>query len=137
MTTSTAPAHQGAPPKGRPIQWESIKLPAWLTGLIGGVAIIILWWMIATLYVTSTGAHPIPTPLEVVMSYIDSGWEYYWRNFSVTLAEAGIGYVWGNGIALFLAGLVLVIPGSRASSPSSRSSPTASRSSRSASSRSF
>ena len=44
------------------------------------------------------------------MSYIDSGWEYYWRNFSVTLAEAGIGYVWGNGIALFLAGLVLVIP---------------------------
>ena len=27
--------------------------------------------MVATLYVTSTGAHPIPTPLEVVMSYID------------------------------------------------------------------
>lgn len=117
MTTSTAPAGEGAPPStnggppgGRAIQWESIKLPAWLTGLIGGAAIIILWWMVATLYVTSTGAHPIPTPLEVVMSYIDSGWEYYWRNFSVTLAEAGIGYVWGNGIALILAGLVLVIP---------------------------
>ena len=69
--------------------------------------------MVATLYVTSTGAHPIPTPLEVVMSYIDSGWEYYWRNFSVTLAEAGIGYVWGNGIALFLAGLVLRDPPAR------------------------
>ena len=124
MTTSTAPAEQGSgaepqparpgtnggPPRGRPIQWESIKLPAWLTGLIGGAAIIILWWMVATLYVTSTGAHPIPTPLEVVMSYIDSGWEYYWRNFSVTLTEAGIGYVWGNGIALILAGLVLVVP---------------------------
>ena len=117
MTTSTAPAGEGAPPStnggppnGRAIQWESIKLPAWLTGLIGGAAIIILWWMVATLYVTSTGAHPIPTPLEVVMSYIESGWEYYWRNFSVTLAEAGIGYVWGNGIALILAALVLVIP---------------------------
>ena len=43
-----------------PIQWESIKLPAWLTGLIGGVAIIILWWMVATLYVDidRRAAHP-------------------------------------------------------------------------------
>ncbi|MET0828821.1 MAG: ABC transporter permease subunit [Microbacterium sp.] len=121
MTTSTAPAERGSgaepqtetsppPPGARPIQWESITLPAWLTGLIGGVAIIILWWMIATLYVTSTGAHPIPTPLQVLQSYVDSGWEYYWRNFSVTIAEAGIGYLWGNGIALILAALVLVIP---------------------------
>ena len=99
-----------SPARGRPIQWESIKLPAWLTGVIGGVAIIIVWWMVAVLFVTSTGAHPIPTPFEVVQSYIASGWEYYWRNFSVTLLEAGIGYVWGNGIALVLAALVLVIP---------------------------
>lgn len=106
MTTSS-PA---SPQKGRAIHWESIKLPAWLTGVIGGVAIIILWWMIAVLFVTSTGAHPIPTPLEVVQSYVTSGWEYYWRNFSVTLVEAGIGYLWGNGIALVLAALVLVVP---------------------------
>jgi len=92
------------------IQWESIKLPAWLTGAIGGAAIIILWWMIATLYVAPTGARPIPTPLAVVQSYLASGWEYYWRNFSVTLVEAGIGYVWGNGIALILAAIVLVVP---------------------------
>lgn len=114
MTTDTAvapPTTDASPPKGgRPIQWESFAFPAWLTGLIGGIGIIILWWMIAVLYVTPTGAHPIPTPLQVVQSYIESGWEYYWRNFSVTLAEAGIGYVWGNGIALILAGLVLVIP---------------------------
>jgi ABC-type nitrate/sulfonate/bicarbonate transport system permease component len=116
MTTDTAapptPSGTGGTPggKGRPIQWENYTFPAWLTGLIGGIGIIILWWMIAVLYVTPTGAHPIPTPLQVVQSYIESGWEYYWRNFSVTLAEAGIGYVWGNGIALVLAGLVLVVP---------------------------
>lgn len=104
MTTETAP------PKGRAIQWESVRLPPWLTGAIGAAAIIILWWMVATLFVSKTGARPIPTPLEVVLSYIDSGWEYYWRNFSVTLAEAGIGYLWGNGIALVLAGIVLVVP---------------------------
>ena len=106
---ATEPGNGGAQ-KSRAIQWESIALPAWLTALIGGAAIIIVWWMIATLYVTPTGARPIPTPLEVILSYVDSGWEYYWRNFSVTLAEAGIGYLWGNGIALVLAGLVLVIP---------------------------
>jgi ABC-type nitrate/sulfonate/bicarbonate transport system permease component len=110
MTTDTPVAPPSTNGGGRAIQWESFRLPPWLTGAIGGVAIIILWWMIATLYVTPTGARPIPTPLEVVMSYIDSGWEYYWRNFSVTLTEAGIGYVWGNGIALILAGLVLVVP---------------------------
>ncbi|SFR89188.1 ABC-type nitrate/sulfonate/bicarbonate transport system, permease component [Microbacterium sp. cf046] len=108
--TTDSPVAPPVAPKGRPIQWESVKLPAWLTGLIGGIGIIILWWMVATLYVTSTGAHPIPTPLQVVQSYVESGWEYYWRNFSVTLAEAGIGYLWGNGIALILAALVLVIP---------------------------
>jgi len=102
--TTDKPASPG------PIQWESIKLPAWLTGAIGGAAIIILWWMIATLYVAPTGARPIPTPLAVVQSYLASGWEYYWRNFSVTLAEAGIGYLWGNGIALILAAIVLVVP---------------------------
>ena len=102
--TTDKPASPGA------IQWESIRLPAWLTGAIGGAAIIILWWMIATLYVAPTGARPIPTPLAVVQSYLASGWEYYWRNFSVTLVEAGIGYVWGNGIALILAAIVLVVP---------------------------
>ena len=92
------------------IVWQDIKLPAWLTGVIGGVVLIIAWWVIAELFVTSTGAHPIPTPLAVVMSYIDSGIDYYWRNFSVTLVEAGIGYLWGNGIALVLAAIVLVVP---------------------------
>ena len=105
MSTETVDPH-----RGRPIQWESITLPAWLTGIIGGAAIVILWWMIAVLYVTPTGAHPIPTPLQVIQSYIESGAEYYLRNFSVTLAEAGIGYLWGNGIALVLAALVLVVP---------------------------
>ena len=122
MTTETSasagPASGGDPLKsarppsgaGRAIRWESVRLPAWLTGMIGGAAIVILWWLVATLYVSPTGARPIPTPLEVVLSYIDSGGEYYWRNFSVTLSEAGIGYLWGNGIALILAAVVLVAP---------------------------
>lgn len=122
MTTETnAPAQGDSPgasvrntpdpsPRGRPVRWEGIVLPVWLAGLIGGVAIVILWWVIAAVYIAPTGARPIPTPLEVVLSYAESGAEFYWRNFSVTLAEAGIGYLWGNGIALILAAIVLVIP---------------------------
>jgi len=106
MTTETAP-EKG---KAGAIQWESFRLPPWLTGIIGGIGIIILWAIIASVYVSPTGSHPIPTPVEVVQSYIESGWEYYWRNFSVTITEAGIGYVWGNGIALILAAIVLVVP---------------------------
>ncbi|GAA1977822.1 ABC transporter permease [Microbacterium pumilum] len=103
MTTETTP-------KPGAILWQDIKLPAWVTGVIGGLLIVILWWMVAVFYVTPTGAHPIPTPLAVVQTYVESGWEYYWRNFSVTLTEAAIGYFWGNAIALILAAVVLVIP---------------------------
>lgn len=104
------PAGNGSAQRGRAVRWEGIVLPVWLAGLIGGLGIVILWWVIAAVYVAPTGARPIPTPLEVVLSYADSGAEFYWRNFSVTLAEAGIGYLWGNGIALILAAVVLIVP---------------------------
>ena len=56
---------------------------------------------------------PIPTPIAVVQQVIsdiqhDPG--FYARNFGVTLAEAGIGYLWGNGLALALAAIVLLLP---------------------------
>lgn len=102
MTTDAA--------KPRAIRWESFRLPPWFTGLIGAAALVIVWWMVAVLFVSSTGAHPIPTPLEVVVSFGQNGLDYFVRNFGVTLVEAGIGYVWGNLVALVLAALVLVIP---------------------------
>jgi ABC-type nitrate/sulfonate/bicarbonate transport system permease component len=99
-----------APTKGRAIQWEDVRLPAWVTGVMGGIALIVLWWIVSAIFIAPSGAHVIPSPLEVILSYADSGWEYYWRNFSVTLVESGIGYLWGNGIALALAFLVLLVP---------------------------
>ncbi|KNC34055.1 hypothetical protein FF38_08283, partial [Lucilia cuprina] len=52
----------------------------------------------------------IPTPPQVVAEIVDSGWSYFARNFSVTISEAGTGYLWGNGLALLLSALVLVVP---------------------------
>ncbi|MDQ1082765.1 MULTISPECIES: ABC transporter permease [Microbacterium] len=99
--------------KGRAIQWEDVRLPAWVTGLIGGVAIVLLWWILAATVFSNVGpggVQAIPTPLQVVLEFGATGWDFYARNLSVTLAEAGTGYLWGNGLALLLSALVLVVP---------------------------
>ncbi|MGO2112132.1 MAG: ABC transporter permease, partial [Pseudoclavibacter sp.] len=56
------------------------------------------------------GVSPIPTPPEVIGSIIGDGFDFYWRNASVTLAEAGIGFAAGNVLAVATAGLVLLAP---------------------------
>jgi len=92
---------------------RAVRLPAWLTGVLGGVGIILLWWVLAaTVFarVGPGGVQAIPTPPQVVAEIVDSGWSYFARNFSVTISEAGTGYLWGNGLALLLSALVLVVP---------------------------
>lgn len=92
---------------------RAVRLPPWLTGVLGGVGIILLWWVLAaTVFarVGPGGVQAIPTPPQVVAEIVDSGWSYFARNFSVTISEAGTGYLWGNGLALLLSALVLVVP---------------------------
>ncbi len=88
-------------------------LPSWAVGLIGGLALVALWWFVAAVVYGSVGpgqARPIPTPPEVVAQWVDDGLALYTRNFAVTLQEAATGFLWGNGIALLCAALVLVVP---------------------------
>lgn len=99
-----------AAPKGRAIQWEDVRLPPWVTGVIGGVALIAGWWILSASLLNPSGKQIIPSPPQVIGAYFETGWDYFARNFSVTLAEAGIGYLWGNGLALLLAFLVLLVP---------------------------
>ena len=80
------------------------RIPPWAIGVLGGVVIVAVWWLLAL------WAAAIPTPPQVVLEFGDAGWAYFWRNFSVTLAGAGVGYLWGNGLALVLSGLVIVVP---------------------------
>ncbi|MDX2376309.1 ABC transporter permease subunit [Microbacterium sp. LRZ72] len=97
----------------RPIQWEDVHLPPWMTGVIGGVGIIALWWILAATVFSNVGpggVQAIPTPPQVIIELFETGFDFYVRNFSVTLAEAGLGYLWGNGLALLLSALVLVVP---------------------------
>ena len=84
-----------------------------LMAVVSVVVLIGVWWLIALAAAHSAGAghtSPIPTPWDVVHTIGHLGLHYYWTQFSVTLWEAGLGYLWGNGIALVLAALVIVVP---------------------------
>ena len=87
------------------------KLPPWAVGLIGIVAIVGVWWVAALVSAPVGGKYvPIPTPPEVIASILGDGFAFFWKAFSVTLTEAGIGFFWGNLIALVLSAFVLVVP---------------------------
>lgn len=101
-TTSTA-----APPRG---------VPRWAVGLLGVVGSVALWWLVTATVLAPVGRPPggdvgtFPTPGQIVAKLVDDGGAFHWRNLSVTLTEAGEGYLWGNGLALLLAALVLLAP---------------------------
>lgn len=110
MTTSSLPAAVDAAPGGAR---RRLGLPGWASGAVGLVAVIAVWWILAATVFSNVGPggiQAIPTPAQVVVGIADAGWGFFARNFGVTLAEAGIGYLWGNGIALLLSALVLVAP---------------------------
>lgn len=101
-TASPAPA----------LERRSFSLPPWASGLLGVVGMVAVWWVIA-LVSAPTGSSTyavVPTPPQVLQVAIDDGFGFYWRNFSVTIGEAAVGYFWGNVIALVLSALVLVVP---------------------------
>ena len=92
------------------------KLPSWATGTIGISTTIGIWWILAITAFANVGLSPdgsggaIPTPLEVLQQLFEDGWGFYFRNGSVTLTEAAIGFAWGNGLALVFAAIALLVP---------------------------
>ena len=89
---------------------RTLRLPSWAIGILGVIGIVLLWWLLAVVTPGNGSFKPIPTPLSVLQQMISDGPSFYWKAFSITLQEAGIGYLWGNIIALVLCGIVLVLP---------------------------
>lgn len=85
-------------------------------GVGGVVAVIALWWISAETIFSTLGVSPtgeggsIPSPWDVAQAFVTDGFAFYLNNLAVTAAEAIPGYLWGNGIAIALALLVIVIP---------------------------
>ena len=88
-------------------------LPGWATGLIGVAVVVAFWWIGALTIFQNTGSVPggaIPTPAAVIGQFLNDGIGFYLPHILRTITEAGIGFLWGNGLALLLAALVLVMP---------------------------
>ncbi|WP_019932484.1 ABC transporter permease [Nocardia sp. BMG111209] len=78
-----------------------------LSGAIGVVALIVLWWVLAELRVAGG---TIPGPWTVLHTMYTDGWGLYGPNFRITALGALKGFVWGNVLAIGLAILVLLVP---------------------------
>ncbi|MEI5672754.1 MULTISPECIES: ABC transporter permease [Nocardioides] len=89
------------------------RIPGWLAGIIGGVGIVLAWWLFSVVAFRpdeGTSFTPVPSPWAVFHRLFEDGLGAYWPAFEVTLTEAGYGFVWGNGLALLLASTVLLVP---------------------------
>ncbi|WP_245596483.1 ABC transporter permease [Nocardioides alkalitolerans] len=84
---------------------ERLRAPA--MGAAGVVVVVLAWWLLS---VTLLREARVPTPGGVVSSILDDGWAYYWPNFSMTINEAVLGFLYGNVAAIALASLVLLVP---------------------------
>lgn len=92
------------------------RLRSRLAGLLGVSATVGVWWLLAATVFAEIGRRPdgsggaIPTPPQVLEQLFEDGFDFYLRNGGVTVAEAGLGFLWGNLIALMLAAISLTIP---------------------------
>ena len=90
------------------------RVPGWLAGVIGGVVLILVWWLFSIFAFeeeAGTSFTPGPSPFAVFDWLVVQGnIAGAWNVFRPTITAAAIGYVWGNGIALVLATIVLLFP---------------------------
>lgn len=91
----------------------SSRLPRWATSVLGAAALVAAWWLFSVAAFRpdpGTTYDPVPSPLAVLGQILEDGPSAYWSFFSVTIREAATGFAWGNGLALLLAGSVLLVP---------------------------
>ena len=100
-----APARSPRPP----LRDRLDAVPTWLGGLVGLLAIVVLWWLASALAFQSSRA--IPSPPEVAARLLSGpAWADTLGNLSGTVGAAAQGYLYGNAAAMLLAVLVLLVP---------------------------
>ncbi|MBO9579122.1 MAG: ABC transporter permease subunit [Microbacteriaceae bacterium] len=89
-------------------------IPGWLAGLIGVLVLVAAWWILSVTAFTpapGTTFTPVPSPVAVFdWLFLQGNVLGAWGVFQPTLTAAGIGFAWGNGLALLLAATVLLLP---------------------------
>lgn len=88
---------------------RTAAVPGWVGGVVGVVAIVVVWWVASQTLFTASGA--IPHPAAVLAKVVAPvTWSDTLANLSGTLVAAAEGYLVGNVVALVLAALVLLVP---------------------------
>lgn len=111
ISRDTELLEQAAAPLATPLEpagFRLLQMPRWVGAVIGVVAIVVVWWLLAITVFRSNGV--VPTPVAVVRQFIDDGWSLYWDNAKYTIASSLKGFLWGNLAAFVLAVVVLLIP---------------------------
>ena len=88
------------------MSWRA-RLRHVLLAVAGPVLLVIVWEILAL--TVFAGKHSVPTPFGTVKQMWDDR-DLYRNNAPTTLREAGLGYLWGNLLALVLAALVALMP---------------------------
>ena len=87
---------------------KSRGVPSWLFGAVGLIVLLALWEILGRTVFADSRA--VPPPTAILRQIGDDGWSFYWPNIETTLREAGLGWLWGNLIAIVLAIAFVQIP---------------------------
>jgi ABC-type nitrate/sulfonate/bicarbonate transport system permease component len=78
----------------------------WLGGAVGITGVVLIWEILALTVLANK--HVLPTPTSVIATVFDDPGYSTLPALTTTLGEAGLGFLWGNIIAILLAlGFVL------------------------------
>src|SRR5216684_1134477 len=80
----------------------------WSGGAAGFAGLIGIWYLLALTVLS--GKHVLPTPNSVVATIFHDPNYSIWPALGRTATEAGLGFLWGNLIALFLAFIFVLVP---------------------------
>lgn len=85
-----------------------IEHSAWRGGVVGFSCLIGLWYLLSLTLLAHKGV--LPTPWTVGKTIFDDPGYSLWPALVRTSGEAGLGFLWGNAIALSLAFLFILVP---------------------------
>jgi ABC-type nitrate/sulfonate/bicarbonate transport system permease component len=84
------------------------RVPSWVFGFVGLLGLVVIWEVLGR--TVFADRHVVPPPTAILSQLGHDGFGFYWPNMRTTLREAGLGWLWGNLIAVVLAVAFVQIP---------------------------
>ena len=84
------------------------RVPSWVFGFVGLAGLLVVWEVLGR--TVFADRHVVPPPTAILRQLGHDGFGFYWPNARTTLREAGLGWLWGNAIAVVLAVAFVQVP---------------------------